>query len=506
MANASENQPLLSCRGISKRFGAVEANRSIDLDVHAGEIQAILGENGAGKSTLMSIIAGRYRPDGGEIFINGRAVQFSSPAGALQQGIGMVYQRFMLVKTLTVAENIRLAAGARGKSPSLSAIRSEILELADRYGLSIDPDQPVHELSMGERQRVEILKLLVQSARVLIFDEPTAVLAQPDVEGFFAILQRLKADGCGIVFITHKLEEVLAVADRIAILRRGRIIAQVSPDRIGSKHELARLMVGRELVLRVDKPDVVIGDTVLDVSDLTATDGNGRPAFEDISFSVRRGEIFSIIGVAGNGQTALSEALNGLSAARRGTIRFMGRPYTHETWAEARHPEIAFVPEDRHHAGSIAGMDLADNFILTRLDQAGRGFFLDTGCIATDIQAAVARFNIVAPSARTLAGHLSGGNLQKLILARELSRNPDLFIAEQPTQGLDINATEEIWQALLAQRARSAVLLFTGDLKEAIALSDRIAVMFRGRILDVIDASDSDAVGRIGLLMAGTME
>ncbi|TKB08557.1 ABC transporter ATP-binding protein [Desulforhopalus sp. IMCC35007] len=495
--------PLLACRGVEKRFGPVIANKDINLEVFPGEILAILGENGAGKSTLMSIIAGRYRPDAGSIEINGKASLFVSPAKALSLGVGMVYQRFMLMDTLTVAENILLAADACGRSVSLRAIKKEINLLANRYGLEIDADRQAGSLSMGERQRAEILKLLVQSARLLIFDEPTAVLAPPDVERFFQVVSRLKEDGCGIIFITHKLEEVLKIADRIAILRKGRIITQTTLDRVSSKRDLARLMVGREVVLRVDKPTIATKDTVLEVCGLTGPKGSMQPAFTDISFNVCRGEILSIIGVAGNGQASLCKTINAQTTGQNGTIQFLGNSFDAATWATRRQSEIAYVPEDRHHAGSVAGMDLAENFLLTRLEQSGNSFWLQHARMESDIQTAVQEYSIVTHSSRTLAGQLSGGNLQKLILARELAKNPALFIAEQPTQGLDISATEEVWQAILAQRQFSAVLLFTGDLKEALSLSDRIAVMFSGRIIEIINAGDADSVGRIGLLMAG---
>lgn len=497
--------PLLACKGVGKRFGPVIANRGIDLEVYPGQILAILGENGAGKSTLMSVIAGRYRPDEGELEVEGKAVSFSSPSQALSQGIGMVYQRFMLIDSLTVAENILLAADASGKSVSIEGIRREILSLGARYGLEVQPDCKVRELSMGERQRTEILKLLVQSVKVLIFDEPTAVLAQPDVEGFFSVLQKLKADGRGILFITHKLEEVLAVADRIAILRKGRIIAQTTPDRIGSKNDLARLMVGREVVLRLEKPPVPVEEVVLEVSGLTGPSAKKRPDYQDIAFSVRRGEIFSIVGVAGNGQKALCEALNSQAQPADGTIRFQNRRYTAKEWAGRQFPEIAYVPEDRHYTGSIADMDLAENFLLTHLDLSADSFWLNRRKMTENIDRAVKEYGIVAHDTGVKAGQLSGGNLQKLILARELAGKPALFIAEQPTQGLDITATEDVWHAILAQRQTSAVILFTSDLKEALALSDRIAVMFAGRILESIDTADAESVGRIGLLMAGVV-
>ena len=296
---------LLSCHQVEKRFGPVIANKNINLELFAGEVLAILGENGAGKSTLMSVIAGRYKPDGGELHLDGKPVRFSSPAQALSLGIGMVYQRFMLIDSLTVTENILLAANACGRKVSHKTILDEIKELGQRYGLDIDPSAIVGSLSMGERQRTEILKLLVQSAKLLIFDEPTAVLAQPDVERFFSVVKKLQLDGRGIIFITHKLEEVLTIANRIAILRKGQIIAQTTPDRVNSKHDLARLMVGREVVLRVDKPQVKQKQTIIKIEKLTGPLTATGPAFSDISFAVKKGEILSIIGVAGNGQEEL---------------------------------------------------------------------------------------------------------------------------------------------------------------------------------------------------------
>ena len=495
--------PLLSCRDVSKRFGPVFANQHIDLDVRAGQVQAILGENGAGKSTLMSVLAGRYRPDSGEIRVRGEAVRLTSPGRALRAGIGMVYQRFMLVERLTVAENVLLAAEGRGKRLSLRAVRRLVNELAQRYGLAVDPDRAVLDLSMGERQRVEILKLLVQDAEVLIFDEPTAVLAEPEVRGLFEVFRRLRADGRGVLFITHKLEEVLEVADFIAILRRGRIIARLKPEEIESRRELARLMVGREFVLRVDKEDVEPGETVLAVRGLTGAERRGRPAFEDVSFHVRRGEIVSVVGVAGNGQEQLAKAITGTGRpAVAGAVTFKGAEYAAPDWARVDKRGLAHVPEDRHHVGSVADMSLTENFLLTRLDASG-GPWLDMAEAREDTEAAIAEYEIRAPGPDAPAGGLSGGNLQKLLLARELSRGPDLFVAEQPTQGLDIGATDDVWKAILAQRARSGVLLFSGDLREVLSLSDRIVVMFRGRVAEVIDALDQEGISRIGLLMAG---
>ncbi len=497
--------PLLACRGVTKRFGPVLANQDIDLDVYAGEVQAILGENGAGKSTLMSILAGRYRPDAGEIRILDRQVRINSPRQALDLGVGMVYQRFMLVEPLTVLENLSLALG-RLKIRT-SEVRRLALELGERYGFEADLGRRVAELSMGQRQRVEILKLLLQRARVLIFDEPTAVLAEPEVEGFFRILQKLKADGRGVLFITHKLEEVLSVADRIAILRHGRIMARIKPEQVPSRKELARLMVGREFVLKVDKDEVPTGEEVLSAVGLAGVDGSGRRAFEDVSFCVRSGEILAFVGVAGNGQEPLAAALAGSGMSGRfveGRVRMGQETVRAVKWPGRHRRGLAYVPEDRYRVGGAPGMTLWENFLLTRTGLTG--FWRDRRRLKEEAAAAVERFKVKATGPEARAGQLSGGNLQKFLLARELSRAPNLFIAEQPTQGLDVQATEDVWKAILDQRKQSAVLLFTSDLKEALSLADRVAVMFRGRILETVDAGDEAAISRIGLLMAGAAD
>ena len=500
----TQTAPLLACRGVTKRFGQVVANQDIHLDIHAGEVQALLGENGAGKSTLMSILAGRYRPDAGEILIDGTPVRFNAPAQALAMGVGMVYQRFMLVEPLTVLENLRLAMGR--KALSARRVRTQAQELAERYGLAANLSRRVSELSMGERQRVEILKLLLQQARILIFDEPTAVLAGPEVEGFFQILAKLKADNRGVVFITHKLDEVMAVADRFTILRHGRIMARVLPEQVRSRRELARLMVGREFVLKVDKPCVSRGDEVLRATSLSGTDPWGRPAFQDVNMSLRKGEVMAVVGVAGNGQEALAGALaaSGGGQFTSGELVFQGGNVKARQWPGQAREHMAFVPADRHGMGSAPGMSLAENYLLTRSHKLP--FWFSREEVNAETCKAIKDFKVKAPGPATLAGHLSGGNLQKFLLARELSRGPALFIAEQPTQGLDVQATEEVWQAILAQCHTSAVLLFTSDLKEALSLSDRVAVMFRGRILETVDVRDEEAVGRIGLLMAGSRE
>lgn len=496
--------PVISLRGIGKYFGAVAANRDIEFDVHCGRIHALLGENGAGKSTLMSILAGRYKPDAGSIAVRGKEVSFTSPASALENGIGMVYQRFMLVESMTVCENLLLAAHKKiGKKNPRRMIR----QTAEQYGLAVEPDKYIYELSMGERQRVEIIKLLLLDAEVLIFDEPTAVLTPMEIESFFAVIKKLRSDNKAIIFITHKLEEVLALADDISIMRKGRVIISTEADRKQiSKRQLARLMVGRDVVLRVNKAELQPGEQVIRLDRLSGEDAFGGTRFHDISFEVRQGEIFSIIGVAGNGQSGLVSAITGLTAASSGSVIFGGRCHTVKEWANASKREIAYVPEDRYHTGCVGTMSIAENFALTQLCNysAGlAGLVLDREKMIADGVKAIDEFNIKAESHSDSAQSLSGGNLQKVILSRELSREPKLFVAEQPTQGLDISSTEDIWQALLECRKKAAVLLVTGDLKEVLSLSDRIGVIFNGRLLDIIDAKDTDQVGRVGLLMAG---
>lgn len=495
--------PVISLRNIVKRFGPVVANHEVSFDVYPGRVHALLGENGAGKSTLMSILAGRYRADGGTVVIHGAVTELSSPADALKQGIGMVYQRFMLIESMTVAENIALSTGKKPTSP----LHKAIVETAELYGFGVKPEQYIHELSMGERQRVEIIKLLMLNARVLIFDEPTAVLTPVEVEAFFELIQRLRQDNKAIIFITHKLEEVLTLADDISILRKGRLILSTRVDKKQlSKAQLARLMVGRDVILRVDKEPLERKQPVLELKGLSGGAVKGLTSYQNVSFTVHRGEIFSIIGVAGNGQSSLVSAITGLSAAASGSILFMGREYTPAQWHRFSKNAIAYVPEDRHHTGSVGSMSIAENFGLTRIAQYGRWLgklMLNREQMYHDGVVAIEDFAIKAESPDDRAASLSGGNLQKVILARELARNPQLFIAEQPTQGLDISATEEVWKALLECRKRAGVLLVSGDLKEVLSLSDRIGVIFGGRILEIIDAHDGEAVSRVGLLMAG---
>lgn len=495
----------LELSGITKRFGENTANDRVSLTAHAGEIHALLGENGAGKSTLMSILSGRYSPDEGEIKLDGKAVRFKSPADALAQGVGMVHQRFMLVEAFTVAENVALAAGS-GAMLDLKAESERIRELSDRFGLAARPESRVRDLSMGERQRVEILKLLRLGARVLIFDEPTSVLTPTEIESFCEVLRTLRREGRTIVFITHKLEEALELSDRISILRKGRLVARTTPAEAGGKRNLARMMVGREVIFAIDKPEVRLGAEVLRLDGFTGGGEPDRPAFRDVSFSLRKGEVLAVVGVAGNGQTELTEALAGLAPSFCGSVEYSGGAFDAPAWAAAPKDTLAYVPEDRHHEGSIPSLSLTHNFLLTRLAAFTRGMLLDWAGGAAATREAIGRFAIRAQGPEQASGELSGGNLQKLLLARELSRLPEALIVHQPTQGLDVGASEDVWKSLLAAREHAGVLIVTGDLTEALTLADRVAVMFGGRILGVVDASDPDQVARISPMMAGVKQ
>jgi len=488
--------PLVRLAGVTKRFGRVLANDAITLSIMPGRIKALLGENGAGKSTLMAMLAGRFAPDSGHVELEGQRVDFASPGEAIAAGIGMVYQHFMLVENMSVAENVLLGQEG-GLVLSPARMRATVAELAGRFGLAIDPAARVGDLSMGERQRVEILKLLHRQSRVLIFDEPTAVLTPPETEALFAALRAMSAEGKAVVFISHKLEEVLSVADEIAILRRGRIEGEFLASEVASPAELARRMVGRDVLLDIPREPVAPGRVVLDVRSLS---GNG---LDDVSFSLRQGEILAVVGVAGNGQQQLVETVCGLSRPQSGQVELLGHGWDdftkHNDWDGA----LAWVPEDRAGLATCRALDLTDNLLLTTREGFSRGLWLDRERAREAARSIVREHNVQPGRIDLLAGQFSGGNLQKFVLGRELLRQPRLLVAEQPTQGLDISATEAVWRRLLDARSLAGVLLVTGDLSEALTLADRVAVMFRGRIMGLFPASDAAQVERIGALMAG---
>ena len=494
-------ETVIHLKGITKRFPGILANDRVDLDIQPGKIHALLGENGAGKTTLMNILSGRYRPDEGEILIGRNSVRFGSPRDALRFGIGMVHQHFMLVSNQTVAENIMLGLSRPRFFLRRSKVVREMDRLSKSYGLSVDPMATIEELSFGEQQRVEILKLLYRQVDVLILDEPTAVLTPPEIRELFITLRNIAKEGRSVIFITHKLEEVMEVADQITVLRRGKVIAHLTPENVESQRELARLMVGREVVLKVDKTPVAPSEVVLELRDCSGVDHRGYPTFQQISFALRRGEILAMIGVAGNGQSELVEAITGLRSFRSGEVLFFGKPPRRGRFRPIK--ELGYVPEDRLAVGSVPNLSLLDNFLLTTYPSfCTRGFLKKDGA-RLEAERLISRFNIVPPDPEATARQLSGGNLQKLILARELSKGPRLLIAEQPTHGLDIGATEEVWGELLRQRESSGILLISGDLREVLSLSDRIGVMFRGRLIDLFSATDEEKVGEIGPMMAG---
>lgn len=494
---APDPQPLVRLEGIDKRFGAVHANRRIDLEIRPGRIKALLGENGAGKSTLMNILAGRIKPDGGRIHIGAAAYAHLTPRRAIAAGIGMVYQHFTLIDALTVAENVCLgqAAGFWHHPPRRQA---QVARLAAAVGLGIDPGATVADLSMGERQRVEILKLLYRRSRVLIFDEPTSVLTPPETQQLFNALRRMAHQGKAIVFISHKLGEVLEIADEIAILRRGQIIDERPTKAYGARAELARRMVGRDVLLEIERPPVELRQPVLQVEALA---GGG---LQQIDFQLRQGEILALVGVAGNGQSALVQTICGLAAPAAGSVRILGRNW--DQFFSGSASGLVYIPEDRIGLASCHRLDLVDNFLLTTRGRFSRGPWLQRASASACLEALMADFDIRPADTRLTARQLSGGNLQKLVLAREFHRRPKLIVAEQPTQGLDIGATEDVWRLLLKAREEAGILLVTSDLSEALALGDRLAVMYRGSIVDLFSVFDQQKLERIGQMMAGIDE
>ena len=496
---------LVRMEGITKRFPGVVANYKVDFELREGEIHALLGENGAGKTTLMNILYGLYKPDEGRIFVRGHEVRIRGPRDAMKLGIGMVHQHFKLVPTLTVAENVALGLEETGFFLPTKKIEKAIEEAARRYGLDIDPDAKIWQLSVGERQRVEILKALMRDARVLILDEPTTVLTPGEKEELFRILRKLADEGRGIVFITHKLDEVFRIADRVTVLRKGRVVASGVPTSKTTPRELAKLMVGREVGYKLAKRPKEPGEVVLKVEDLFAMDDRGTMVVKGVSFEVRRGEVFGIAGVAGNGQKELVEAIVGLRKPEKGRVVIDSHDVTGRSPAEVLGLGVAFIPEDRARYGIVPDLSVAENLVLKayRYPPFSKGMFLDVDYIRKWSEELVAEYRITTPSIDTPAGSLSGGNIQRLILARELSTTPRLIIASHPTYGLDVAATEQVRALLLKHRDEGAgVLLISEDLDELLELSDRIAVMRDGRIVGIMDASEAD-VEEIGVLMSG---
>ena len=497
--------PLLELAGITKRFPGVLANDDVHLEVAAGEIHALLGENGAGKSTLMKILYGLYQSDEGEVRLNGKLSDIASPADAIQAGVAMIHQHFMLVPTLTVAENVALGLAGNGVLLDTDEVAERVGELSSRYGLSVDPAAYVWQLAVGERQRVEIIKALYRDYRLLVLDEPTAVLTPIEVEDLFVTLRTMAADGVGLIFISHKLDEVLALADRITVMRDGRVTGETVPSAT-SKGELANMMVGRPVQLAPDRPMVEVGAVRLAIDRLRVNGDRGTEAVNECGLEVRSGEIVGIAGVSGNGQRELAEAVVGLRPVVAGRVAIDGVDVTSMRPSQVRAAGLAYVPEERMRDGVVAEFSVAENLILVdhgRPPFCRRGL-LRLGAIADHCRDLVERFMVKTPTLDTPAGNLSGGNIQKLILARELSSEPGVLLASQPTRGVDIGAAEYIHRRLIEERGRgAAVLVISEDLDEVLALSDRIAVMSEGRILAVMDR-DEATIQRVGLLMAGS--
>ncbi|GAP08489.1 nucleoside ABC transporter ATP-binding protein [Anaerolinea thermolimosa] len=498
--------PVLELKGITKRFPGVLANDHIDLTLNEGEILALLGENGAGKSTLMNILYGLYQPDEGEVFIRGEKITIHSPIDAIRAGIGMVHQHFMLIPVFTVTENIMLGAESvrMGDFLDRPAAAARIREISSRYGLEVDPNAYVRDLPVGVQQRVEIIKLLYREANILIFDEPTAVLTPQEADELFVIMRELARQGKSIIFITHKLREVLDVADRIMVIRRGAVVGETVPAQ-ADRQTLAAMMVGREVRLEVEKRIARAGDVVLEVHDLVVTDAQKQITVDGVSFDVRAGEILGVAGVQGNGQTELVEAVTGLRQPVSGSIRLLGQDVTRATPREIIELGTAHVPEDRQRDGLVLSFPVAENIVLCTYYKPpfARGVQLQREIIYETANRLIADFDIRTPSASTTVGSLSGGNQQKVIIAREFSRPIHLLVASQPTRGLDVGSIEYIHQRIVQKRDEGcAVLLVSPELDEVMELSDRIAVMYRGKIVAIVPA-ESATKSYIGLLMAG---
>ncbi len=491
--------------GITRRFGDLVANDRVDLEVRAGEVVGLLGENGAGKTTLMNILYGLYSADEGEILVNGAPVRLAAPRDAMAAGIGMVHQHFMLVQKHTVAENVVLGTrGARWLVPAREIERG-LAEFSRRYGLAIDPRSRVWELSAGQQQRVEILKALFQGADLLILDEPTSVLTPAEAEELFRVLERMAAEGHSVVFISHKLEEVLRICSRVVVLRKGRVVGSADPRQAG-RRELARMMVGRDVIFEFRKRELPPGQAVLEVDGLTVMSDRGHQAVRGVSLTVRRSEIVGVAGVSGNGQRELVEAITGLRRSTGGAVRIGGRDITNESARVIASAGVSHVPEERIRFGIVPNLLIYENAVLKqhRNRPFSRVLFMNTDSVRAHARGIVRDYRVDAPSIDSPIRGLSGGNIQKLILGREITGEHTLLVAAHPTYGLDVGATEYIRNLLLERRERGeAVLLVSEDLEEIFELSDRIAVMFEGRLMAVLDRAQA-TVEQVGLLMGGS--
>ena len=495
---------VVEMRGIVKKFPGVLANDHVDFDLRRGEIHALLGENGAGKSTLMNVLAGLYRQEAGEIFVNNQEVEFSSPRDAIESGIGMVHQHFMLVPSQTVTENILLGLNEPRFRLRLNEYEKKIGELGDKFGLKVDPGAKIWQLSVGEQQRVEILKMLYRGADILIMDEPTAVLAPTEIDVLFENLHAMTNQGKSIIFISHKLQEVMSISDRVTVLRKGKITATgIDTDSV-TRQNLANLMVGRDVVFHLDKKEQEPGDIVLEIIDVEAENDKGLPALNGVSLQVRSGEILGLAGVAGNGQRELAQVISGLRQSTAGKVLLNGEQISNRPTRLAIDRGVAYIPEDRTHVGSSPNLSVTDNVIMKsyRKPPIGRNLAINSQAADEFAEQLKESYDIVVPTIETPVRLLSGGNLQRVILAREISGQPSALIAVQPTRGLDVGAIEGVQRLLLEQRETGeAILLVSEELEELIVLSDRIAVIYEGKIMGIVEDGD---VETIGLMMTGT--
>jgi simple sugar transport system ATP-binding protein len=501
--------PVLEARGITKVFPGVIANEDVNLTLYQGEILALLGENGAGKSTLMNVIYGLYQPTEGEIWVKGKPVKMSNPNDAIQSGIGMVHQHFQLVPVMTVAENVMLGSeSVRNGLLDTRTVAARITELSRRYHLDVDPYAIVEDLPVGMRQRVEIVKTLYRNADILILDEPTAVLTPQEIEGLFEVMMLLKSQGKSIIFITHKLKEVLRVADRIAVLRGGRVVGEADP-KSATQESLAAMMVGREVMLTVEKEAATPGPTVLELQQVSARDDLGHQALSQVSLQVRAGEIMGVAGVQGNGQTELVEVITGLRSAQSGQIAIGGQNMTNASPRQITEAgRSCHVPEDRHTYGMVDSYDITHNLVLNTyyLPPFATGWTIQEIACENHAKKLIEEYDVRTPSIHTLAGNLSGGNQQKMVVAREFSRDVKLLIAAQPTRGIDVGSIEFIHKQIVAKRDQGvAVLVVSSELDEIMALADHIAVMYKGEIVAVVARAEATREG-LGLLMAGVRQ